>query len=456
MVHKVSQGQGVHGFLTGLVSGFAKAQSTYRSYRRCLNLFGRQCRRRGGGVAIEGTYLVLSQLQDVAWDATEGLDMDDMELSDDPFKPIVEVLDRLFQHEEEVEPPERCHEFFEKFNRERGEELEAYLVRHGNHAEKAQRVAGQSVQSPDSNAKDSILKDGINYLDNFEYDDGGDDGIYYNDEVYCYQDDDGNHCDPEYDEAIDEIEHTGDANEDIPQEVDEASIAVEDAYINYLDSREKMMELALSRGFYPVVNQIPVDYQIHDTVNFVSQAAGSAIMDSGATRKIVDYLSLKTMEPEIDRENKDFWFGDGAMVRSLFRVHLPVCVGKIWRQLIVHVLPGHTHTPLLLARPDFDAWGIVVNYGKKSVMIGKFEVKPAFTPTGHYMLNIFDDLKDVMNFDELYNKEIEGDTVIPSLTLSLWTLCPILGPTMMSKCKRSWPKSVSSSPTPRAKIMSEG
>ena len=46
---------------------------------------------------------------------------DDMELSDDPFKPIFEVLDKFFQHKEEVELPECCQEFFEKFNREREE-----------------------------------------------------------------------------------------------------------------------------------------------------------------------------------------------------------------------------------------------------------------------------------------------------------------------------------------------
>lgn len=34
-----------------------------------------------------GAFLGLSQLQDVAWEATEGLNYDDMELSDDPFKP---------------------------------------------------------------------------------------------------------------------------------------------------------------------------------------------------------------------------------------------------------------------------------------------------------------------------------------------------------------------------------
>ena len=110
---------GAHGqgeFSRGLDSGLAKAapsavgltQTTYRSFRRRLDLFSRQCRRRGQGVALEGAYLVLSQLQDVAWEATEGLDYDDMELSDDPFKPLVAILDKLFQHEEEVELPERC------------------------------------------------------------------------------------------------------------------------------------------------------------------------------------------------------------------------------------------------------------------------------------------------------------------------------------------------------------
>ena len=91
--------------------------------------------------------------------------------------------------------------------------------------------------------------------------------------------------------------------------------------------------------------------------SIVSQTVGWAIMNSGATRtvcaeagwnKIVEYLNLRNMELGIDQEAKDFRFGDGAMVRSLFRATIPVCVGKIWRQLAVHVLPGHT--PLLLGR----------------------------------------------------------------------------------------------------------
>ncbi|CAL1128360.1 unnamed protein product [Cladocopium goreaui] len=577
---------GQNEFTRGLDSGLAKAapsaagltQSTYRSFRRRLDLFSRQCRRRGQGVALEGAYLVLSQLQDVAWEATEGLDYDDMELSDDPFKPLLVVLDKLFQHEEEVELPERCQEFFEKFARERGEELQAYLVRHQSMLRKLKelqvdippllagwhllqrsgvprwthvqvkamcngdmsvdRVSKALIRmfGGDSkpNAKDSILKGEIHYMD-AEYDDledyGFDDVYYQDDDAYTYG------YDPDYDDTIDEVEYTGEADEDIPQELDEASLAVEDAFINYLDSRKKMRELALSRGFYPVVaigmddnggafkgrgkasggkgkskgkgrgkssggkgksagkghplpgarryvfgrrrageststasttasaksttsgstsqhgprfkryrlpangikevpdevtmvednfvsevNQIPVDYTTHESINFVSQAVGWAIMDSGATRtvcgeaswnKILDYLSLRNMEPDIDKETKDFRFGDGAMVRSLFRAMIPVCVGKTWRQLIVHVLPGHT--PLLLARPDLESWQTVVDYGRKTVMIGDVQVKPAFTTNGHYMINIFDDLEDVLSFAELDNIDVSVETFVDSM-----------------------------------------
>ena len=115
--------QGQDFFERGLDAGLAKAapsaqgltQKTYRSYRRRLDLFSRKCQRRGAGVAIEGAFLILSQLQDVAWDAMESLDYDYIELAEDPFSPITSVLDALFQHEEEVELPERCQEFFEQF-----------------------------------------------------------------------------------------------------------------------------------------------------------------------------------------------------------------------------------------------------------------------------------------------------------------------------------------------------
>ena len=119
------------------------------------------------------------------------------------------------------------------------------------------------------------------------------------------------------------------------------------------------------------------------------------------------------MEPDIDKETKDFRFGDGAMVRSLFKATIPVCVGKLWRQLTVHVIPGYT--PLLLARPDREDWQVVVDYGKKSVMTGETPVKPAFTANGHYMINIYDNLEDVLSFDELNNIDVSQETFLASV-----------------------------------------
>ena len=80
----------------GLDSGLAKAapsahglcQRNYRAFRRRLDLFSRQCMRRGREVAVEGALLVMSQLQDSAWDATEGIDYDDVELAENPFEVI--------------------------------------------------------------------------------------------------------------------------------------------------------------------------------------------------------------------------------------------------------------------------------------------------------------------------------------------------------------------------------
>ena len=68
----------------GLDSGLAKAaptadkldQKSYRSYRRRLELYQKQCQRRGRNVAAERAFLCLSLLQDSAWEATEQLNID--------------------------------------------------------------------------------------------------------------------------------------------------------------------------------------------------------------------------------------------------------------------------------------------------------------------------------------------------------------------------------------------
>ena len=276
-------GQG--GFERGLDSGLAKAapsaiglnQKTYRAYRRRLDLFSRQCERRGNSVSVEGAYLVLSQLQDVAWDATESIELDDIELSENPFKPIAKVLDALSQHEEEVELPERCQEFFEQFQRERQEELQAYLVRHqsmlkklkdlqvdippllaGWHllmrsgiprwthpqvksmcggqltTEKVSRALTQMFGGDSKpNSKDTTFKHELHMVENDgEYDEEAYDECYYEDDELYYTND----WDEDYmDEAYYADNLVGD--DEIPAELDEATLVVEDAYINWTAGR---------------------------------------------------------------------------------------------------------------------------------------------------------------------------------------------------------------------------
>eukprot|EP00434_Breviolum_minutum_P040876 symbB.v1.2.036343.t1/scaffold5099.1/size30949/1 len=97
----------------GMDSGLAKSapfgenlsQKTYRSYRRRLVLFSKQCHRRGRETAVEGAFLAVSLLGDSAWEATEHLDLEALETSEKPFDLITKLLDGLYQYEELVEVP---------------------------------------------------------------------------------------------------------------------------------------------------------------------------------------------------------------------------------------------------------------------------------------------------------------------------------------------------------------
>ena len=394
---------------------------------------------------------------------------------------------------------ERCQEFFEQFQRERQEELQQYLVRHqtmlkklkdlqvdvppllaGWHllmragiprwthpqvksmcngkltTEKVARALTQMFGGDSKpNSKDTTFKHEVHMVDvDGEYDDEVYDECYYEDDETFYTNDyEEDYMDDAY--YADNNNIVGD--EEIPAELDEATLVVEDAYINYLDSRKKMRELALARGFYPVValdmgdgnykgsgksygrgrnnnggrskgkskgkgggkskgkgsgskgshplpgakrfvfgrrsnsesgstasttarsttsgstaqhgprfkryrlpasgikevpddanmvedrstevTPVPGEFHQHEEINFTSQEVGWAIMDSGATRtvcgeatwdKIAGYLNMRGMEAEINKDPRDFRFGDGVTVRSHFSANTPVCVGRTW------------------------------------------------------------------------------------------------------------------------------
>ena len=124
----VATGSGFRGLDSGLAKTAPRAegltQKTYRSYRRRLVLFSKQCYRRGIETAVEGAFLATSLLCDAAWEATEQLDMDAIERSQRPFDPLLEMLDKLYQYEDLVEVPNRCEEFFQEFCRNKGEEMQ--------------------------------------------------------------------------------------------------------------------------------------------------------------------------------------------------------------------------------------------------------------------------------------------------------------------------------------------
>ena len=116
---------------------------------------------------------------------------------------------------------------------------------------------------------------------------------------------------------------------------------------------------------------------------------------------------MRGMEAEITKDPRDFRFRDGVTVRSQFCARTPVCVGKVWRDLVIHVLPGHT--PLLLARPDLESWNIMVGYGEKLVYVDGVEIKPLISANGHYLINIFDDLNNILHVEDLYSKSTVSD-----------------------------------------------
>ena len=273
----------------GLDSGLAKAapsadglsQKNYRSFRRRLELFSLQCRRRSKDAEIEGALLVVSLLKDSAWEACEQLDYSDIQSAERPFDPLVRLLDQLFQYEEMIEIPSRCSEFFEEFQRRKQEELQAYLVRHQSMMKKMAEVkitippllagwhlltrAGvprwthvqvKSMCGGDLDYKK--VKDALMRIFGGDHKPNGKDLNYYSrsskDDTF-YEDEFEEEFfedleEPEWwaNEAYYEEEWPED-DEEIPDELESLADEVEDAFVNYMDSRKRMKELALARGF---------------------------------------------------------------------------------------------------------------------------------------------------------------------------------------------------------------
>ena len=282
----------------GMDSGLAKSapfgenlsQKTYRSYRRRLVLFSKQCHRRGRETAVEGAFLAVSLLGDSAWEATEHLDLEALETSEKPFDLITKLLDGLYQYEELVEVPSRCEEFFQDFSRNKGEDMQSYLVRHMTMMKRMKEVkveipkllAGWHLLTRSGVPKWTHVQVKSMCGGELDYDKvslalmrmfGGDhrpnpkdlnrqgrDEAFYEEEQMeddCFYEEEGYEDwfgdGEEYGYGHDEECYYEDAEEPLPSDVESAVDQTEEAYVNYLESRRRMRDLALSRGFYPIV-----------------------------------------------------------------------------------------------------------------------------------------------------------------------------------------------------------
>ena len=266
-----------NGGLKGLDSGLSKAcppteglsQKNYRSFRRRVELFERQCHRRSVDTAVEGALLLISRLQDLAWDSTEQISFEALERSPKPFTFVYEILDNLCQYEQHVEVPSPCEDFFAEFQRLKNEDMTAYWARHRT---LVKRMGDVGVDIPallcgwhlltragvprwthvqvkalcqgdldyekvhkalmkmfggDHRPNPKDLQRSTTWTEVFfedEYDIEEEDGYYGEDDYHEWWEEEVN-----YEEWQDD--------EPWPEELDEAADATEEAYISYLDSR---------------------------------------------------------------------------------------------------------------------------------------------------------------------------------------------------------------------------
>ncbi|CAK0858250.1 unnamed protein product [Prorocentrum cordatum] len=295
----------------GLDAGLSKTAPTYellktdgyRVFRRKLEVFERCCRKRGTTAISEGAFLIMNSLQGEAAEATEDIDLDQLE-SEGAFKPLFQVLDEHYKYDNQTELPARTDQFFGKFARQDKETMKLYCLRHKRELRKLKEVgmeipdmlAGWHLLSraavPPSGAaqvrsqcasglswmsvKKALLdaygaeavpdkrdvkrvermlvgqghKDDVHYTNDYEWERGlSYEDSYLEEEEYDYD---------EYEEYdAEEYEEEADVAEELPQDVEEAQIACDEAYLSFVDAKRRVAEIAKSRGFYPIVVVAP-------------------------------------------------------------------------------------------------------------------------------------------------------------------------------------------------------
>ena len=113
-----------------------------------------------------------------------------------------------------------------------------------------------------------------------------------------------------------------------------------------------------------------------DEAFFVEPGKGAA--DSGATRAVVGSETWQAWAELLPNKGRlaqvvtapsarKFRFGNGQVLTAKFQVTFEVDVFGSRQSLTVCVVPGST--PLLIARPDLESWGLIVDFRNKRALL---------------------------------------------------------------------------------------
>ena len=275
----------------------------YKEYRKRLLLYDRKMELANRGK--ETAFNVMSSLKGRAWDACEDLEMSALE-GGDAMKQILQRLDAVFKFDAITELPSDFEAFFISLQRKRHETMQEYTA---NFERQLRKLGGHGVQLPDkvvgwfylrraglsqqqrqmimTTVQTSALSlDTVRKAVNFvigqdQTPDGHGGGArerwdgrfkkkddrasiyqvsYDEQEDYMPEDDEDElfyQDAPEvYSYGMEEESHLAD-DEDIIALAEDNASEYDDIMANYIEARQKLNQMRVSRGYYPVVAMVP-------------------------------------------------------------------------------------------------------------------------------------------------------------------------------------------------------
>ena len=280
-----------------LVPEFSNRSSEYKEYRKRFMLYERKMAL--ASRSKETAFNLMSVLHGRAWSAVEDLNITDLE-AEDGWKKILERLDAVFKYDALTELPYDFETFFFHTYRKKNQTVQEYcadferqlrkLDQHGvalpdkvigwfflrrAGLRREQRQMVMSTLSTEKLALDSVRKalnfvigqdavpEGMMQGTEKRWGKGQKDSIFYEEDEYedeAYFHNEQESWEPEdsptyYDDV--DAAYYEEGGEESVFEAEEAVAEYDDVLAAYTDARQKLNQLRVSRGFFPVVAMMP-------------------------------------------------------------------------------------------------------------------------------------------------------------------------------------------------------